>query len=377
MGEVVVADLKGQTQTLSRRWPTTFGLAWSPDDREVWFTGGTDRHDLLSAVSPEGKAREIYRSTSPIHLEDVSKEGLVLLSSHVSNLELVYAGEGAGPPTLLTWGYANWVAAISSDGKVLFSAGEPAPTGEAHQPVFGIFALVRTTDGAPAQTLGEGAALDLSRDGRWALVVSYADRTRLTALPTGAGEPRAIATHGLEIGWARWMPDAKGLVVIARAPPETDFRLYRLAGDGSKPVRVTDAPLMGEFTSAELHVSQDGHLAAALDPNRRLIIVSLRDGAILSVLSAHADAVPHGWAPDGSLWLGQGGDHAPARLRLFRVDIFTGKVLEERSVGPTDPTGAAAIMALALTPNGRSVAFSYWHDLGSLYIVRGLWRPPD
>jgi len=376
-GEVVVADLKGQTRTLSRPWPITAGLAWAPDDSEVWFTGGTDRQDLLSAVSPEGKAREIYRSASPIYLEDVSKEGQVLLRSGVGHFELVCATEGAGSPTLLTWGMANWVAAISSDGKVLFSATEPAPTSEAHQPVFGIFALARTIDGAPAQTLGEGAGLDLSRDGRWALVVSYTDRTRLMALPTGAGQPRPIATHGLEIGWARWMRDGKGLLVIARAPPESDFRLYRLADDGSKPVRVTDALLMGEFSSAELHVSQDSRLAAALDSNRRLIIVSLRDGATLSVPSAHVDAVPHGWGPDGSLWLGQGGDHAPARLRLFRVDIVTGKVLEERSIGPTDSTGAAAILSLALTPDGRSVAFTYAQGVGSLYIVRGLWRPAD
>ncbi len=377
MGEVVVADLKGQTRTLSRLWPTTFGLAWSPDDSEVWFTGGTDRQNLLSAVSLEGKAREIYRSASPIHLEDVSKDGKVLLGNQLNHLELVYAGEGAGSPTLLSWGVVNWVAAISSDGKVLFSGAEAAlSSGETSQPLFAS-AMLRTTDGAPAQTLGEGVALDLSRDGRWALVVSYTDRTRLMALPTGAGQPRPIATHGLEIGLARWMPDGKGLLVVGRTPPDSDFHLYRLTDDGSKPVRITDAPLMGEFSSAELHVSQDGRLAAALDSNRRLIIVSLRDGATLSVPSAHADAVPHGWARDGSLWLGQGGDHAPARLRLFRVDIVTGKVLEERSVGPTDSTGAAAILALALTPNGRGVAFTYWHRLGSLYIVRGLWSPRE
>jgi eukaryotic-like serine/threonine-protein kinase len=376
MGEVMVADLNGQTRTLSRRFPTTIGLAWSPDDSEVWFTGGTDRAYLLSAVSLEGKSREIYRSASVIAVEDVRKDGQVLLSTQVGNFELVYAGEGAGSQTLLSWSTTNWVAALSTDGKVLFSVVEAAPTGETRQPVL-VFAMLRTTDGAPAQALGEGVALDLSPDGRWALVMSFFDRARLTALPTGAGQPRPIATHGLEIGSARWMQDGKGLLVIARTPSEPDFRLYRLADDGSKPVRVTDALLMGEFTSAELHVSQDGRLAAALDSNRRLIIVSLRDGATLSVPSAHAEAVPHGWGPDGSLWLGQGGDHPPARLRLFRVDIFTGKVLEERSVGPTDSTGAAAILALVLTPNGRGVAFTYWHSLGSLYIVRGLWRPPD
>ncbi len=34
MGEVVVTDLAGRNTTLSSRWPTTAGLAWSPDGRQ-------------------------------------------------------------------------------------------------------------------------------------------------------------------------------------------------------------------------------------------------------------------------------------------------------------------------------------------------------
>jgi len=367
IGEVVVADLQGQTRTLSRRWPTTSGVAWSPDDSEVWFTGGHGTRNVLSAVSLEGKTREIYRSLSAIRLEDVGRDGQVLLTNEVERRELVYAG--ASSQTLLSWSDWNGVAAISSDGKLLFSVVGTAPTGETFYPVF---AVLRTTDGAPAQTLGEGAALDLSPDGRWALVVSV-DRTRLTALPTGAGQPTPIATHGLEISAARWMPDGKGLLVVGRTPPESDFRLYRLTDDDSKPVRVTDAPLSGQ---RPLQISQDGRQAATLDSDRQLVIVSLRDGTTLPVAAGH-DAVPRGWAHDGSLWLSEGGDHPPARLRLFRVDVRTGKVLEERSVGPTDPSGVTAIGPVVLTPDARHVAFTYVHRVGSLYIVRGLWRPAE
>jgi hypothetical protein len=124
------------------------------------------------------------------------------------------------------------------------------------------------------------------------------------------------------------MGEGKTLLVAGRTPPETDFRLYRLADDGSKPVPVTDAPLLG---FGPLQVSKDGCQVAALDANQRPIIVSLRDGATLSVPAGH-NAVPRGWAPDGTLWLSEGGDHAPARLRLFRVDLRTGNVLEERFV---------------------------------------------
>jgi Tol biopolymer transport system component len=372
MGEVVVADLQGRIRTLSRRWPTTSGISWAPDNSEVWFAGGTRKRNVLVAVTLEGKAREIYRGFPTIRLEDVSRDGQVLLSNYSERAELVYAGEGASSQTLLSSSDWHTVAAISSDGKVLFSVLEEAPSGEALSP---IFAMLRRTDGAPAQMLGEGSPLDLSPDGRWALLRSV-DRTRLTAVPTGAGQPRPITTHGLEISAARWMPDGKGLLVAGRTHPESDFLLYRLPDDGSKPVRVTDAPLLGQG-GLHFHVSQDGRWAASLDSNRRLILVSLRDGATLSVPSAPADALPRGWAPDGSLWLSQGGENAPARLRLFRVDMRTGKVLEERTVSPTDPSGANSIGAVALTPDGRRMAFTYQRSIGSLYIIRGLWRPAE
>jgi eukaryotic-like serine/threonine-protein kinase len=369
MGEVVVTDLEGNTRTLGRRWPTTSGLSWAPDDSEVWFTGGQRLRNVLSAVSLEGTTKEIYRSLSNILLEDVGRDGQVLLIDQLVRFELVYSGDGRSSQTLLSWSDWNAVAAVSRDGKVLFSVVGTAPNGEASYPVF---AMLRTTDGAPAQMLGEGGALDLSPDSRWALVGSV-DRTRLTALPTGAGQPRQIETHGLEIGDARWMPDGKSLLVVGRTPPESDFHLYRLADDGSKPVRVTDASLSGLWG---LRVSQVGDRVAVRDINLRPIVLSLRGGPTLPVPAGH-DAVPRGWAPDGSLWLSEGGDHPGERLRLFRVDVHTGKVLEERSVGPTDPSGVTNIEPLVFTPDGQSVAFSYRHIVGSLKILRGLWRPAE
>src|SRR5262249_54569337 len=79
MGEVVVTDLQGQSRTLSQRWPSTVGLAWSPDGSEVWFTWGKYRQNVLAAVSLGGKARDVYRTFSQIYLEDVGKDGEVLI----------------------------------------------------------------------------------------------------------------------------------------------------------------------------------------------------------------------------------------------------------------------------------------------------------
>jgi hypothetical protein len=54
------------------------------------------------------------------------------------------------------------------------------------------------------------------------------------------------------------------------------------------------------------------------------------------------------------------------------VDIDSGKVLEERKVGPPDPSGAATLGFLQVNGDGRDVAYTFNRFLGHLYIVRGL-----
>ena len=41
-GSVAVVDLQGRKRTLTRKFPGTGGLAWSPDGREIWFSAGGD-----------------------------------------------------------------------------------------------------------------------------------------------------------------------------------------------------------------------------------------------------------------------------------------------------------------------------------------------
>jgi Tol biopolymer transport system component len=370
MGEVAVTDLQGQTRTLSQRWPTTMGLAWSPDDSEVWFTGGRLRKDVLSAVSPGGKSRDIYRSLSEIRLMDVGRDGQVLIDNRLFRQEIVYAGTGTGPQTLLSWGEWNDpLASLSADGKVLFTTALTAPEGS----LTPALVALRSTDGAPAQILGEGFACDLSNDGRWALAAST-DLKKLTALPTGVGHSRPIATHGLEYRArsARWMPDGKGVLVVARAPGEDRLHLYHLDEGAAGPARVSDAALS---TTVYLQISPDGRWAAALDENLRLVVISLQDGATRQVPYAGTDlAIPRSWSPDGNLWVTEGGRSVSALTRLLRLDPRTGKVLEVRTIGPADRGGAGPLSDVVLSPDGRQIAFLYTRVVSSLQIVRGLGR---
>jgi hypothetical protein len=58
--------------------------------------------------------------------------------------------------------------------------------------------------------------------------------------------------------------------------------------------------------------------------------------------------------------------------RLFRFDIGSRRVVEQRSIGPSDPTGVTRITRLKITPDGRSLAFDDERALGTLHLVEGL-----
>jgi hypothetical protein len=371
MAEVMVVDLQGQTRTLSQRWATAFGLAWSPDGSEIWFTGGTYVKNVLAAVSLGAKGRDVFRGTVTIQLEDIAKDGTVLINNKLTRYELVYAGDSGGKQTTLSWTDLNFIAALSADGRVLFSTLQTVPTPEGLQPAW---VMVRRVDGAPAQVLGEGLAVDWSADRRWALATSV-DYRKLTALPIGVGHARSLETHDLFIITARWTPDGTDLLVTGRAPGEEHVRLYRLPRDGSRPALVSDAALS---TLRSLQVSPDGRWGATVNEEQQVVVISLQDGAMRPVPGlGGGDAIPRGWSPQGHLWVTQGSGPVGAQARLLRLDPATGKVFEERNIGPADPGGGAFLRDVVLSPDGRQVAFSYVRDLGSLVVLRGLGRSPN
>jgi hypothetical protein len=59
----------------------------------------------------------------------------------------------------------------------------------------------------------------------------------------------------------------------------------------------------------------------------------------------------------------------------LRVDLDRRRVVEERTIGPTEGSGAIYIRDVAVSRDGRSVAFAYGRNLGYLYAIRGLLNP--
>jgi hypothetical protein len=368
MGEVMVVELDGRARTLTRRIARLAGLAWAPGDREVWFTAGELQRNTLRAVDLEGHQRELYRAPSDIRIDDIASDGSVLLSNQYERSEV--AADHEGRQQLLSWGdWTNSLAAFTRDRKVLFSVTDPTPTLEGEQ---GSLVLLRGVDGEPAQILGTGMAEDLSPDGQWALTISVDGKT-LGALPIGPGQPRTFPLKDLIVNRARWSADARSILLVARGPSDPAVHLYALGADDGVLRLVSQESLAGRRI---LFVSPDGQRVATLDSSWRPLILSLADGRPIPSPALPPDAIPRGWASPGELWITRGGDRAPARARLLRMDVSAGRVLEERDIGPIDPTGSGGIGHVIVSKDGRDMALMFGRTVGQLFVLRGLLAQP-
>ena len=232
-GEVVTVDANGKRTVLSGDWASLEGLAWSPDGREVWFTGAKVGADsTLNAVSLSGAERVVTRGPGRLVLHDIRPDGAVLLERATRRTELRGRFGAAAAERDLSWLDLSMVTDLSADGRtVVFSE-----SGEGGGAGYGVF--TRATDGAPPVRLGEGRAMTISPDGRWVLTMPLFGPPRIVALPTGAGAPRTLGLGFTRHAWAGWFPDSQRVVFTA-AEAGQPMRAYVQDLDGG-PIRPAD-----------------------------------------------------------------------------------------------------------------------------------------
>src|SRR5262249_25207213 len=277
MGEVRVVDLQGRGKVLGEKWPRILGLAWAPDATEILFTAGRAQRNLLLAIPEDGKSRVLYTSPADFRLEDVAPDGTVLATEQLERSELGFTADGQEAQSTRTW--ANWttfVAKVGDDGSMLFSESMPFAAGVGELPVHHVLSLRPRRPRAGAQVLGRGSSLDLSRDRRWALLLTI-DRLQLVAVPTGPGQERSIEAKGLELGGGRWLGDRNRVIVNARGPSDSDYHLFVTPDDGSSFARLSEVAVTGRRV---LHVSPDDRWVATLDKDDHLILFSMADASV-------------------------------------------------------------------------------------------------
>jgi serine/threonine protein kinase/Tol biopolymer transport system component len=364
-GHVSLTDLNGRLTVLSAEWESEAGLAWSPDGKEVWFTGvGKGLNRELMAVNLSGRIRKILGLPAGMTLEDVAPDGRVLVSVDAERVAMATASRD-GKAVDISW--RDWTIAkdISRDGQSVFfeDASEAAGSN---------YALgIRKLDDTPPVQLGQGSGGGLSPDGKWAISVLLGSPEQVTLVPTGPGQPRAIIIPGLERiynGNVHFLADGKRITLNANEPGH-GARTYLVDFEGGKPIPITP----------------EGITSGLISPDGRYVVrtndVRTNDAAGISVYPT-AGGTPHlipnlepgftplQWSDDNSSVYG----YLPGQIptKVYKVNLVTGEKTLLQELQPETTAGVVSIAPVVMSRDGSRFAYSYYQVFSVLYMISGL-----
>jgi eukaryotic-like serine/threonine-protein kinase len=360
-GSVIVLDRSGKKLTLSSGLIERGSLAWSPDDKEVWFSGVRSYTEpALHAVSLMG-AERVLLQTAPqaMHVLDVFRDGRALIGLHHRQKGLSCLAPGESRPRELGWLDFSNPEALSEDGRIVVF-GEVL-TGSATA----LVAYLRRTDGSDAIRLGEGYPEDLSADGKSVLVgIRWTKPQHWVILPTGPGERRPLAPGSFQsLFEANFLPDGKRIVFGATEPGRTRRIYVQNLHDGAL------RPISPEGVRTDGLATPDGRFVLGSTEGRHMLYPVDEGSARPLPVLASSDQ-PLRWSPDGRLLFVRRGNAWPPAID--KVDMVTNQRQAWRVVSPADPVGVEEMSRVLITPDGQSYCHDYLRWLSQLFVVEGL-----
>jgi serine/threonine protein kinase/dipeptidyl aminopeptidase/acylaminoacyl peptidase len=363
-GWVVKVDLGGRVDTLSSKWESVGGLAWSAKRDEVWFSAtksGFERD--LYAVGTSRRERLVTRIGGGITIHDVSRDGRVLLARENRRLIIMGLAPGETKERDLSW--LDWSLAddLSNDGRTLLFT----EFGQGAGPHYAV--CMRKTDGSPVVRLGEGGAIALSPDGKWAL--SHLDLTsQVMLLPTGPGEPRPLPLGRIQtFNWAFWFPDGRRILITGREAGHA-VRCWVEDLQGGDPRPITPEGIDTPGPGRPSPISPDSRFLVGVDDKHQYFLCPLDGGPIQPIPGLVPADLPIQWSTDGRSLLVQRLGEIPARV--FRVDVTTGQRVFWKEFAPSDLAGVRNLFVTRTSRDGNSYVYNYPRQLYDLYLVDGL-----
>jgi len=350
-------------QLLSAGWRGIGGLAWSPKGDEIWFSGSHASSDpALFAVSLSGRERLIFQIAGWIVLQDVARDGRVLLNNVNSRLGILFVPPDGPANRDLAWLNASYLDSLSDDAReILFLE---LANGEGRNAAI----YLRKTDGSPAVRLGYGNRPALSHDGKSVVCIRQEPGgSHLVVLPTGPGDSRVLDFGNMHYESVEWFPDGRHLLFAANQPgrPIRSWT-FDLESGGNQPTPITAEGTRATAVSPNQHevVRIEGRhlsLGAALDAP---------DGASTTpLIDLEGGEIVTRWSPDGRyLYLRKPqGD----TILVTRVDVASRRREAWRTLRVPEQ-GANFIGTAAISADGKAFAASFQQDLANLYLVKGL-----
>jgi len=357
-GVVRVVGPKG-SQKLTRDYASVQGLAWSVAGDKIWYTaadsGGSSRN--LHVVDLHGHDRLVYRVPGTLRVQDVAKDGRILLVHEASRAGILAHVPGSSGERELGWLDWSICRSLSDDGKrLLFDESGDAPGDQT-------WIYLRETDGSPPLRLGQGSYSDLSPDGKWVAAVPSDFSDHISIIPTGAGQERTFEVQNKKVFSVSWVPNGKQLLLRAAAPGEA-LRGYVFDLDTA-----ALRPITPEGVRLPSPVSPDGKFVAGTRADGTTWLFPISGGSPRPV-AVHAPEAVTGWSSDSkAVYVAPAGETA---VNSYRVEIDTGKRNPFAILSPSDKAGLTYIALCSVTPDGKFYTYCYNRQLSELFIVEGL-----
>ena len=365
-GNIVVLDPSGAAHVLASGRRCT-GLAWSANGNEVWFTEWTDgSRTTLFGASLSGKVRTLWSGPGNLVLQDIAPDGRVLIETRQVQDGVLALEEGATRERDLSIFDGTSAVDLTPDRRALL-VNERGGGGGPEGSVF-----IRPLDGSPPTKLAQGRAEALSPDGSLVLVAPADRPDHYSLVPIGSGQPTNIELQGFESNQLAWfLPDGRRFAVQG-AKPGAPIRvcLYDLRKGGTPTPLTADGTLVWMGANP---VSPDG---TSLFVHRDTVtggvdeIVSIDHGTVTPIVGREARDIPIRWTADGRGIYVFKREGLP--VRIFRLELATGKQELVKEFMPFDPGGITGVSAIRMTADARIFAFNYRRRISELFLVEGL-----
>ncbi len=334
------------------------GLAWSPSGDEVWYSDLTNQ---LRAATLSGRKRVVYSQTTRLTLQDMAKDGRVLVTSWEKRERNVFRGPDDTSDRELTWLDWTQVSYLSDDGRMIAFCESEEGVG------FKCVSYLRGTDGAPPLRLGEGCFPRLSPDGRFAVALSCS-KNEYVIYPVGPGAPRTIprVVGGVNVESPALLSD-NTTICFRGSEAGHGERLWLTDLAGSKLRPVTPEGPRGSVQS----LTRDGrYCVVELDGARWLYpLPGGEPRRMTGVLSAETVAAVTADGQSAFVYRRQ-----EVLIRVYKVDLRTGGRVRFREISMTDRSGTNTVTlpVVRMTADGRSYVCSFDQRFSDLYSIEGL-----
>jgi Tol biopolymer transport system component len=360
-GDVMVIESGGKPRPLSSDWESLAGLAWSPSGKEIWFSAsGTGQQYCIHAVDLGGHERTAHCGAAPTVIQDFSASGRALVMAEQSRVSMAVIEHGSNEEKDLTWLDFAYNPRLSADGSQILFTDQTGQSGSQYN------VYVRKRDGSPAVRIGEnGFGSDITADGRFALLVKADDpQMRVQIVPVGPGEKSVLHWDGVQPIWAQWFHDGEHILLVASSPPGKPAAAYLTDRKGAQPKKISEAGF------GRAGASFDGAWVVFLRGGKPML-QRIAGGEPRELPNIPAAAIPVAWGTDAEHLFMQ--ENQQNEIRIGRLDLKTGKTEQWQVIRPKDQIGLRANNnPVAITPDGKWMAYAYGNELDQLYVSDGL-----